>query len=69
MLGRLPDVPGLIVAYGFSGHGFKLSPGVGRLLAHEALGLPTDVPLAPYSLERFRTGQLLTGRYGKGAVS
>ncbi|MDO9002459.1 MAG: FAD-binding oxidoreductase [Aquabacterium sp.] len=69
VLGRLPDVKGLIVGYGFSGHGFKLSPGVGRLLAQEALGLPTDVSLAPYALERFRTGHLLTGLYGKGAVS
>ncbi len=69
VLGRLADVPGLIVAYGFSGHGFKLSPAVGRALAQEALGLPTDVPLAPYALERFRSGALLTGRYGSGAVS
>ena len=69
VLGRLPDVPGLVVGYGFSGHGFKLSPGVGRILAQEALGLPTDVPLAPYALERFRSGRFLTGRYGLGAVS
>ena len=69
VLGRLPDVPGLIVAYGFSGHGFKLSPAVGRVLAQEALGLPTDVSLAPYLHERFRAGRLLTGRYGAGAVS
>ena len=69
VLGRLPDVPGLIVGYGFSGHGFKLSPGVGLVLAQEALGLPTDVSLAPYAHERFRSGNLLTGRYGLGAVS
>jgi sarcosine oxidase subunit beta len=69
VLGRIPDVEGLVVGYGFSGHGFKLSPGVGRILAQEALGLPTDVSLAPYALERFRSGQLLTGLYGKGAVS
>lgn len=69
VLGRLPDVPGLVVGYGFSGHGFKLSPGVGLVLAQEALGLPTEVPLAPYAHERFRSGQLLTGRYGLGAVS
>lgn len=69
VLGRLPEVPGLIVAYGFSGHGFKLSPAVGRVLAQEALGLPTDVSLAPYALERFRGGRLLRGRYGAGAVS
>lgn len=69
VLGRLPDVPGLVVGYGFSGHGFKLSPGVGLVLAQEALGLPTEVPLAPYAHERFRNGHLLTGRYGLGAVS
>ncbi len=69
VLGRLPDVPGLVVGYGFSGHGFKLSPGVGLVLAQEALGLPTEVSLAPYAHERFRSGQLLTGRYGLGAVS
>jgi sarcosine oxidase, subunit beta len=69
VLGRVPDVPGLIVAYGFSGHGFKLSPAVGRVLAQEALGMPTDLPLAPYSLERFRAGRLLEGKYGSGAVS
>ncbi|MBP6480119.1 MAG: FAD-binding oxidoreductase, partial [Pseudomonadales bacterium] len=69
VLGRVPGLQGLVVGYGFSGHGFKLSPGVGRVLAQEALGLPTDVALAPYALERFRTGELLTGKYGLGAVS
>ena len=69
VLGRLPEVPGLIVAYGFSGHGFKLSPAVGSVLAQEALGLATDVSLAPYAHERFRAGRLLSGRYGAGAVS
>jgi sarcosine oxidase subunit beta len=69
VLGRLPDVPGLVVAYGFSGHGFKLSPAVGRVLAQEALGLATDVSLVPYALDRFREGRHLTGRYGSGAVS
>ena len=69
VLGRVPGLHGLVVGYGFSGHGFKLSPGVGRVLAQEALGLPTDVALAPYALERFSTGELLTGKYGLGAVS
>lgn len=69
VLGRLPEVPGLIVAYGFSGHGFKLSPAVGRVLAQEALGLPTEVSLEPYAHARFGRGALLVGRYGKGAVS
>jgi glycine/D-amino acid oxidase-like deaminating enzyme len=69
VLGRVEDVPGLLIGCGFSGHGFKLSPAVGRVLAQEALGLPTDVPLAPYALERFRRGRWLVGRYGAGAVA
>lgn len=69
VLGPLPGWDGLTVAFGFSGHGFKLSPAVGALLAQHALGLPTDVSLHPYRFGRFAEGQLLTGRYGKGAVS
>jgi len=69
VLGRLPGLSGLVMGFGFSGHGFKLSPTVGRVLAQEALGLPTDVSLAPYSIERFSKGDLLVGKYGSGAVS
>jgi sarcosine oxidase subunit beta len=69
VLGAVPEVRGLVVGFGFSGHGFKLAPAVGRVLAQVALGQPTDVPLAPYALERFRAGRELRGRYGAGAVS
>ncbi|CAG9274397.1 NAD(P)/FAD-dependent oxidoreductase [Paraburkholderia unamae] len=69
VLGKVTDVEGLTVGFGFSGHGFKLSPGIGKLLAQHALGLPTDVSLEPYALERFASGALLTGKYGLGAVS
>ncbi|MCX7231476.1 MAG: FAD-binding oxidoreductase [Burkholderiales bacterium] len=69
VLGPLPGWDGLQVGFGFSGHGFKLSPAVGRLLAQSALGLATDVSLTPYRFERFDEGALLVGRYGKGAVS
>ena len=69
VLGPVPGIDGLHVAFGFSGHGFKLSPIVGRLVAQSALGLPTDLPLAPYSIERFATGRLLVGGYGPSVVS
>ncbi len=69
VLGALDGIDGLTVGFGFSGHGFKLSPGIGKLLAQHALGLPTDVSLEPYALDRFAKGALLTGRYGLGAVS
>jgi sarcosine oxidase subunit beta len=69
VLGAVDGVPGLHVAYGFSGHGFKLSPVVGRLVAQSVLGQPTDFDLSPYRLSRFTEGSLLLGRYGAGAVS
>ncbi|HVL57992.1 MAG TPA: FAD-binding oxidoreductase [Burkholderiaceae bacterium] len=69
VLGPVEGWAGLQVAFGFSGHGFKLSPAVGRLLAQSALGLEPDLSLAPYALERFDRGRPLVGRYGPGAVS
>jgi sarcosine oxidase subunit beta len=69
VLGPLPGIAGLHVAYGFSGHGFKLSPIVGRIVAQGALGIAPDFDLEPYSLARFQGGRLLRGRYGAGAVS
>ena len=40
LLGPVPGVGGLLLATGFSGHGFALAPGVGEILARLALGQP-----------------------------
>lgn len=69
VLGPAPGRPGLHLAFGFSGHGFKLSPTVGRMLAQSMLGRAPDLPLHSYWLSRFAEGDLLTGAYGSGAVS
>ena len=69
VLGPLPGIEGLTAAFGLSGHGFKLSPMIGRLLAQATLGLPTDQKLEPYRFTRFAEGQPLRGTYGAGAVS
>jgi len=39
LLGPVPGIDGLLVAAGFSGHGFALVPVVGDVLARLALGL------------------------------
>lgn len=48
---------GLFVAVGFSGHGFKLSPAVGRLMADAVLGTGRDPDLAALAPSRFADGR------------
>ncbi|MCF7551747.1 FAD-binding oxidoreductase [Pseudonocardia sp. WMMC193] len=55
-------VDGLIVAAGFSGHGFKISPSVGRLVADlviEGRSSHPDIPESDFRLSRFAEGALL----------
>jgi sarcosine oxidase, subunit beta len=60
------DIEGLIVAAGFSGHGFKIAPAVGRLLADLVVdGRSSDprIPDTDFRLSRFAEGDLLTTPY------
>ena len=49
-------VPGLTVATGFSGHGFGIGPGAGRLAADLATGQSPSVDPAPFRISRFSDG-------------
>jgi sarcosine oxidase subunit beta len=40
-IGQIPGLRGFTLAVGFSGHGFALSPAVGRCIADQINGLPT----------------------------
>ncbi|NMO88404.1 FAD-binding oxidoreductase [Actinomycetospora sp. TBRC 11914] len=56
-------VEALVVAAGFSGHGFKISPSVGRLVADlvvDGKSSDPDVPESDFRLSRFAEGNLLT---------
>jgi sarcosine oxidase subunit beta len=65
VLGPVPGVDGLLVAAGFSGHGFALSPIIGDVLARLALGLDPHVDLwRGLRLDRFAT--TAAGHVGKG---
>lgn len=46
-------VPGLFHAFGFSGSGFQVGPGVGETMAELIATGTTDIPLADYSIGRF----------------
>lgn len=49
-------LPGFHLATGFSGHGFGLGPGAGKLAAEMVTGAPTTVDMTPFRLERFFGG-------------
>jgi sarcosine oxidase, subunit beta len=69
ILGPLPGVEGVVVAAGFSGHGFKLSPAVGEALASIiATGRFEPVNLHPFRPSRFAERDLIHSPYAHGIV-
>jgi glycine/D-amino acid oxidase-like deaminating enzyme len=59
-------IDGLVVAAGFSGHGFKIAPAVGKLVADLVVdGRSADprIPETDFRLSRFAEGDLLTSPY------
>jgi glycine/D-amino acid oxidase-like deaminating enzyme len=56
VIAPLSQKPGLFLASGFSGHGFGIGPGAGKLMAQIVLGEKTCVDAAPFRFERFTDG-------------
>ncbi|NRB19837.1 MAG: FAD-binding oxidoreductase [Rhodobacteraceae bacterium] len=50
------ELPGLFIATGFSGHGFGIGPGAGRLMADMVTGAPPIVDPQAFRLSRFSDG-------------
>jgi sarcosine oxidase subunit beta len=60
VLGPAPNVPGLFVASGFSGHGIMHAPAAGRAVAEMIVkGRSESVDVGALSLERFARGQAI----------
>jgi sarcosine oxidase subunit beta len=53
VLGPSPSVEGLFYAFGFSGAGFQLGPGVGETMAELIATGRTDIDLGHYRIDRF----------------
>ena len=50
---------------GFSGHGFKLSPGIGKIISDLVIDGSTDmIDVNPFRIERFAEDDLLLGGEG-----
>jgi sarcosine oxidase subunit beta len=52
-LGPVAGLEGYFQAAGFSGHGYMLSPSVGRVMAEMILGLSPSLPVEPFAFDRF----------------
>ena len=62
MLGGWPGLSGLVLATGFSGTGFKISPAVGEAVAALVTGIPVagSVDIGPFWPGRFAEGRLVS---------
>lgn len=69
VIDRLEEVPGFVIATGFSGSGFKMGPIVGEMLADLATG-DSQCPIdpTPFRLSRFKEGAPLKGEYSYSIV-
>ena len=67
IIGEAPGIAGLHLALASSGHGFKLSPAVGEVVAAEVLGSEPRVDVSALRAQRFADGRLLRLAYGPGA--
>jgi sarcosine oxidase subunit beta len=69
-LDRVEGIDGLYCAVGFSGHGFKLAPVVGRVMAELITqGRATSLDISALGLGRFREGNFLGSRYRMGVLA
>ena len=56
VISTVDAIPGLVIATGFSGHGFGIGPGAGRLAADLVTGEAPIVDPAPFRFSRFSDG-------------
>ena len=53
VIDQVARIPGFFIATGFSGHGFGIGPGAGRLMADLVAGDAPVVDPSPFRLDRF----------------
>jgi sarcosine oxidase subunit beta len=68
VLDAIEEAPGLFVAAGFSGHGFKLCPSVGALMAGLVTSGRRDERAEFFRADRFRAGRPIRGKYDYSIV-
>ncbi|MEM5314318.1 FAD-binding oxidoreductase [Paraburkholderia sp. JHI869] len=59
VISNVDSTPGLVIASGFSGHGFGLGPGAGLLVSRLVSNEAPQFDIGPYRMARFRDGTRL----------
>ena len=60
VISEVDAIPGLVIATGFSGHGFGIGPAAGRLAAEIATKRTPIVDPTPFRYSRFTDGTPIT---------
>lgn len=69
VIDRIASVPGFFCAVGFSGHGFKISPAVGRIVSELVLdGQCRSYDIGIFRHDRFHAGDLHPSAYTYGII-
>lgn len=68
VIGPVAALPGFYLATGFSGHGFGIGPGAGRLAADLVAGDTPMVDAAPYRFDRFARAERSAARMRDAAA-
>lgn len=70
LLGEVDEVEGFYVAGGFSGHGFKLSPMVGKCMAELIVGgASTSIDITPMRPGRYKDGEYFQSKYVRAPLT
>jgi sarcosine oxidase, subunit beta len=65
ILGKVEELRGFYMCAGFSGHGFKIGPSIGEVMAEEILdGGSRAIDISRFNLSRFKKGKLFQAAYG-----
>ena len=65
ILGRVDGIDGFYLCAGFSGHGFKIGPAIGEVMAEEIIdGAAHSIDITRLNLRRFAQNELLGAAYG-----
>jgi sarcosine oxidase subunit beta len=69
IMDEVPGVQGCYLCVGFSGHGFKLCPATGALMAEfVTTGQTREVDIRFFRLSRFEEGQPIRGKYSYSII-